>query len=52
MGWICTLIAAALFFLEGVGVMWLPKQMVWGLFFLAVAMAIGFERPVWASRAR
>ncbi len=39
-------VAAILFFFEAVGVHFIPHPMIWGLFFLALGMAVG--GPSWA----
>lgn len=49
MGPILYAIAAVLFFLTSVGVVFLPNQGMWGLFFVALGMAVGTWRP-WAVR--
>lgn len=45
MGWIFLVVAAILFFFDGVGVTVIPKPLTWGLFCLALGLAIGGYWP-------
>lgn len=41
MAWVAYVIAAILFFFAAVGVAFIPNPTAWGLFFVALGLAIG-----------
>ena len=43
-GTIALIVAAALFFLAGIGANVIPNETTWGLFFLAVGLLLGAYR--------
>lgn len=45
MGWVLMIVAALFFFLAAVGSALIPAPMAWGLFFLALGLAIGGSLP-------
>jgi len=50
-GVIFFILAAILFFFEGAGVTVIPKPVTWGLFCLALGLAVGSYWPVFAKRS-
>lgn len=45
MGWIFLILAALLFFFAGIGVTVIPNPTVWGLFCMALGLAVGGYWP-------
>jgi hypothetical protein len=51
MGWVFMVLAAILFFLAGVGSPLVPNATTWGLFCMALGLAVGGNIPMtWTRR--